>query len=400
MFCRLRPFCLLTLMLAASLITLLPNTSRAVLLVSSRGSNSILRFNESNGTFIDTLVSGGIDSPVGMAIGPDGLLYVVGSGEVTGAFSVNKYRVGTGEFVGQFASGAPLADPADIEFDAAGNVYVSNFGKFYLNQFENTVIRYDADGNLSGSAGNPTGVFATNAGLIGAPEMVFAPNGDLFVSSFATSQVLRFNSSGQLVGSLFSADIAGTGGLHLQDNYLYVTSLLSDRILRFDLDNPATAQTIVNDSALAGGNLAFPSDMLIDADGNLLVTSLGTNQVLKYSPAGAFLGVFSSGNGLNLPGQIIYAPEFNYGDLTGDNFVGQDDMNVILDAWGDEVEDGFAGDFNGDNFIGQDDLNVILAEWGNGATPAIVATPEPSTFVLVTIAGLALAFQRFRRGSR
>jgi len=383
--------------LSATLLTCLPDTSHAVLLVSSRGSNSILRFDETNGTFIDTLVSGGIDSPVGMAIGPDGLLYVVGSGEVSGVFSVNKYRVGSGEFVGQFALGSPLADPAGIQFDAAGNVYVSNFGKFYLNQFENTVIRYDSSGNLAGSAGNPAGVFATNPGLVGAPAMAFAPNGDLFVSSFGTSQIMRFDSSGQLVGSLFSADIAGTSGLLLDGDNLYVSSLLNDRILRFDLNNPATAQTIISDSALLGGNLAFPSDLLIDADGNFLVTSLGTNQVLKYAPDGDFLGVFASGNGMNLPGELLYAPEFNYGDLTGDNFVGQDDMNVILDAWGDEVPDGFFGDFNQDNFIGQDDLNVILAEWGNGTPPIVVATvPEPSTLALVMVSGLMLGVRRWR----
>ncbi len=50
------------------------------LLVSSRRSNSILRFNPETREFLGTLVapgSGGLLEPEGMLIGPDGLLYVI-----------------------------------------------------------------------------------------------------------------------------------------------------------------------------------------------------------------------------------------------------------------------------------------------------------------------------------
>jgi hypothetical protein len=51
--------------------------------VSSRGNNAILRFNGTNGVFIDSFVpsgSGGLDSPWGLAFGPDRNLYVCSAG--------------------------------------------------------------------------------------------------------------------------------------------------------------------------------------------------------------------------------------------------------------------------------------------------------------------------------
>ena len=49
------------------------------LLIDSYDNNSILRYDESTGAFVDTLVpkgSGGLDNSVGMVLGPDQNLYV------------------------------------------------------------------------------------------------------------------------------------------------------------------------------------------------------------------------------------------------------------------------------------------------------------------------------------
>jgi hypothetical protein len=52
-------------------------------------------------------------------------------------------------------------------------------------------------------------------------------------------------------------------------------------------------------------------------------------------------------------------------DLSGDGFVGQADLDCILDAWGQSVPPAPGPcDFNDDDFIGQSDLDVILDSWG------------------------------------
>lgn len=57
------------------------------------------------------------------------------------------------------------------------------------------------------------------------------------------------------------------------------------------------------------------------------------------------------------------------GDLDGDGFVGQGDLDIVLDQWGhggpphEAILDQRA-DPSGDGFVGQDDLDVVLDNWG------------------------------------
>ncbi|MHC4415604.1 MAG: hypothetical protein ACYS0G_10000 [Planctomycetota bacterium] len=49
-------------------------------------------------------------------------------------------------------------------------------------------------------------------------------------------------------------------------------------------------------------------------------------------------------------------------DLTGDDFVGINDLLILLAAWGPNP--GHPADFNGDDFVGINDLLALLANWG------------------------------------
>jgi len=84
------------------------------------------------------------------------------------------------------------------------------------------------------------------------------------------------------------------------------------------------------------------------------------------------------------------------GDLNADGFVGQADLTKILEHWGQSVTPGSwpLGDPTGDGFVSQDDLNLVLGNWGLG-TPAIETVPEPTTLLMMGIAGIGLlAMQR------
>ena len=52
------------------------------------------------------------------------------------------------------------------------------------------------------------------------------------------------------------------------------------------------------------------------------------------------------------------------GDVSGDHFVGQPDLDVVLANWGRNVTPGASEDPSGDGFVGQSDLDVVLANWG------------------------------------
>ena len=88
------------------------------------------------------------------------------------------------------------------------------------------------------------------------------------------------------------------------------------------------------------------------------------------------------------------------GDLNNDGFVGQDDLNILLGLWGQEVDSGSTGDLNLDGFIGQDDLNVVLGAWGTGTPPQVATEAVPEASSLLLLAATASMFVvRYRRRS-
>lgn len=82
-------------------------------------------------------------------------------------------------------------------------------------------------------------------------------------------------------------------------------------------------------------------------------------------------------------------------DITGDGFVGLEDLNIILANWGQDV--GYwntaAGDLTGDGLVGQADLDIVRAAWGEGSLPGN-SIPEPGTLALLGIGVLGMRRRR------
>ncbi len=87
------------------------------------------------------------------------------------------------------------------------------------------------------------------------------------------------------------------------------------------------------------------------------------------------------------------------GDLSGDGFVGIDDLGIVLGSWNQNVPpaDPLA-DPSGDGFVGIDDLNLVLANWNTGTppgvTPASEDVPEPAGFAVLLLVGLPVLARR------
>jgi len=207
---------------AAVLVLVLPvATARADMLVANGGGNNVLLFDESIGAFLGEFVeaeSGGVSRPSSPVFGPDGNLYVEsGNRDIfrfdgsTGAFldvfaltfqehindlafgpdgnlyvgdgvgGIYRYNGETGEYMDVFIphlSGG-LGNVASLEFRGDGYLYVTGLGS--------RVFRFDA------ITGDPVDVFASGGGLRRAGDLEFGLDGNLYVVSVLTGQILRYD---------------------------------------------------------------------------------------------------------------------------------------------------------------------------------------------------------------
>lgn len=205
--------------------------------------------------------------PNGLAVGPDGMLYIANNGgflfgEIDG---LKRVRPGVPEgYAGgrierlDFASGNretlytrcgehPLVGPNDLVFDSHGGFYFSDFGKLYP--------RFRMNGGLYYA-------LADGSRIVEVAYPMIMPNGV---------------------------------GLSPDGSCVYVAETETGRLWAFDLDSPGVARKSSNLQAHGGrlvcglpGHQRLDS-MAVDADGNVCVATLSTGCITVISPSGEIL---------------------------------------------------------------------------------------------------------------
>jgi sugar lactone lactonase YvrE len=224
-------------------------------------------------------------------------------------------------FIDDFVSAdsGGVSQPRGALIGPDGNLYVASF-------VSDQILKYDARN------GAFLGVFvATGSGGLDGPwAMVFGPDGngdqvnDLYVGSEFSHSILRYNG---VTGEFIDAFVPSGGygrlvkpkGLTFgPDGHLYVSSGQTTptfwpwEVLRFDGQTGAFLDIFVTNGS---GGLANPNDLRFGPDGSLYVTSNHTDQILRYNGVtGAFVDAFvpAGSGGLDNPTFLEFRPDGLY----------------------------------------------------------------------------------------
>lgn len=352
--------------------------SGGYLLVGSMDTNSVLRYDETTGAFVDQFDPhnlANLKTPTAGVFGRDGNLYVCSGIFQTSPNGENvvQYNGTTGAFQTVFAS-QNIIGTRSVLFGPDGDLYVADANP-------NT----DADASVERFDGK-TGAFlnyfvspSNNGGLVSPSFMVFGPDGkkdgklDLYVAAHHEGAVYRYDGTTGAFKGIFVS--AGSGGLDSPfgmafgtDGNLYVASgnwftssngplnsgdFPAGAVMRYHGPNaakPGTPDPAQNQSGAVfvpppkpgTSGLANPNGLLFGPDGDLYVASSalsgnggvsiaepGTSQVLRYDgTTGASLGTFVTPDSGGLKSATFLA--FTETDPTSLNYDGTTSAARVL----------------------------------------------------------------------
>jgi len=251
------------------------------MLVSSRFTNNILRYDSITGAFRGVFAQGPeLANPNGIAYGPDGNLYVgLGDGN-----RILRYHGQTGAYLGEFTQPAAggMGSVRGIEFGPDGNLYVASAAN-------HSVLRFN------GTTGAFLGVAASGSGLNGPVGLALGPSNEVYVSGALSNQVYLFQNNA-FVRSFNAGPTYGraVGMAFAPDGRLLVAQSITNEILSFNVPLGT-----FNSVFVPPGSLDIPIYMETSPNGHLYVGSFNNDSVVRINAAtGQVLGVVvPSGSG-------------------------------------------------------------------------------------------------------
>lgn len=291
--------------------------------------------------------------------------------------------------IGGTGSGAGQSDgQSAIAFEPnTGNLYAGDVNNNRINVFDpqGNYVKSIAQGQFSGLIeGRP---------FFGPSGIVFDNSGNGYVGDYSSDRILKFNSEGEITGSIGSNGTApgqfqGPSGLAItSEGNLVVTDQFNNRIQVIDQEGNAL-QTF-GKQGTGEGEFNQPIDAEVDEKGNIYVTDSINSRVQVFDKNGNFLSAFGEpaldAEGNVVPPLALGAPS-PYGDPL--------DLEPGKFNWtaGSDYKDGklYVGDF----FQGR----VQVLDVVDSSSTAEV--PEPSAFLGVAVLGAGVAAVKLKKNLR
>jgi DNA-binding beta-propeller fold protein YncE len=377
--------------------------ARADLLAGDFKFNSVFRFNDETGAEVPGGIaagSAGLEATAGVAVGPDGNIYV--SSQNTGEILFYDGETGAplssplpGGRDGLFAllrtEDHPGGAPGPLRFGPDGNLYVSDFG--------GTTVRV-----FHGMTGVELPPAASGFGPPGG--LAFAPNGDLYVGNFGTSAIIRVRNGAQqtFIASGTGPILTPSAMLLVPNGDMLVVSMFANEIHRYSASGAYLGLFAAIEPVPPPVDVTnYPSDIAFDADGNIVVAVLGaTNppdnrgQILRFalnegSVAGTLLDTLV--DAYPPMGSIawIRSPDAITGDFNNDGTVNSADLNKWRADYGKWVAKGGGADASGNGIVDSADYVVWRKAFGSGPPAgAANAVPEPGIAISALVTAMII----------
>ena len=236
----------------------------------------------------------GLTDPLDIRFGPGGLL--ISEGDTTSGSLVRAVQVDM-DGANMLANSTGYSIPAaaypsatritGVEIDPGGDVLVSSFATHEILRFAGP----ETDPGSGRVPGDFMEVFVTagDGGLSGPADLTFGiVEGHLLVISSGTGDIKRFDgSTGAYIDDYIPAGVIGSPGAMafypFEDAMMYVTDTENHQVLRFNPASPGAGEAFVTGATEDIGGLTHPTGMIFDPDGDLYLSSFGTDEIKRFA---------------------------------------------------------------------------------------------------------------------